>query len=303
MEKPMTIKIRYLALLAAVLFSTSAFAVDQKFDVYKEWGGNVPSNTAVQVNITCTSGDSGTINQTTSLTSGTHVTFTVLNVEDPTDCTITETTGLDHYTASYDVTYCDSNSCLDSSNDFNGCKFVDTYNADPQTCVIHNDPEPATVTITKSWIVEGGDQGYDPNYQIKLRCDDDETIWYDGQSYGGKVVVWAKASSTPKDFEFTIPRPGYPASNCTIIEVNNDSVVESDMSDCVPKDGYQYNSQGHYDRTKNLVDIEVSAGDEQACEIVNTVFFEGIPTLNQYGMAILALLMLGVGFVGFRRFV
>jgi len=33
------------------------------------------------------------------------------------------------------------------------------------------------------------------------------------------------------------------------------------------------------------------------------VFFEGIPTLNHYGMAILALLMLGVGFVGFRRFV
>ena len=33
------------------------------------------------------------------------------------------------------------------------------------------------------------------------------------------------------------------------------------------------------------------------------VRFEGIPTLNQYGLAILALLMLGVGFVGFRRFV
>jgi hypothetical protein len=33
------------------------------------------------------------------------------------------------------------------------------------------------------------------------------------------------------------------------------------------------------------------------------VFFEGIPTLSQYGMAIMALLMLGVGFVGFRRFV
>ena len=47
----------------------------------------------------------------------------------------------------------------------------------------------------------------------------------------------------------------------------------------------------------------MAAGDEIACEIVNTVFFEGIPTLNQYGMAILALLMLGVGLVGFRRLV
>ena len=42
---------------------------------------------------------------------------------------------------------------------------------------------------------------------------------------------------------------------------------------------------------------------DQSCVITNTVFFEGIPTLSQYGMAIMALLMLGVGFVGFRRFV
>jgi hypothetical protein len=39
------------------------------------------------------------------------------------------------------------------------------------------------------------------------------------------------------------------------------------------------------------------------CEIQATAFFEGIPTLSQYGMAIMALLMLGVGFFGFRRFV
>ena len=39
------------------------------------------------------------------------------------------------------------------------------------------------------------------------------------------------------------------------------------------------------------------------CTIIATAFFEGIPTLSQYGMAIMALLMLGVGFVGFRRFV
>ncbi len=39
------------------------------------------------------------------------------------------------------------------------------------------------------------------------------------------------------------------------------------------------------------------------CTVVGTVFFEGIPTLSQYGMALMALLMLGVGFVGFRRFI
>ena len=47
----------------------------------------------------------------------------------------------------------------------------------------------------------------------------------------------------------------------------------------------------------------LSAGEKYGCTIYNTVFFEGIPTLSQYGMAIMALLMLGVGFIGFRRFI
>ena len=49
-------------------------------------------------------------------------------------------------------------------------------------------------------------------------------------------------------------------------------------------------------------DIEVGDGMVE-CDIMATAFYEGIPTLSQYGMAIMVLLMLGVGFVGFRRFV
>ena len=51
-------------------------------------------------------------------------------------------------------------------------------------------------------------------------------------------------------------------------------------------------------------DFSFMLGDTEAgCDVVGGVFFEGIPTLSQYGMAIMVLLMLGVGFVGFRRFV
>ena len=39
------------------------------------------------------------------------------------------------------------------------------------------------------------------------------------------------------------------------------------------------------------------------CDVSGTLFFEGIPTLSHYGMAILALLMLGMGFIGIRRIV
>ena len=72
-------------------------------------------------------------------------------------------------------------------------------------------------------------------------------------------------------------------TNCTVYENVFDSSVESD-NDCA---GSTY------------VDV---ASPTATCTITNTVFFEGIPTLSQYGMAILALLMLGVGFVSFRRF-
>ena len=47
----------------------------------------------------------------------------------------------------------------------------------------------------------------------------------------------------------------------------------------------------------------IPAGGSSSCSITNTVFFEGIPTLSQYGLALMALLMLGVGVVGLRRFV
>ena len=59
----------------------------------------------------------------------------------------------------------------------------------------------------------------------------------------------------------------------------------------------------HPDEWRRLADEWYSFYSGREVLITNTVFFEGIPTLNQYGMAIMALLMLGVGFVGFRRFV
>lgn len=49
--------------------------------------------------------------------------------------------------------------------------------------------------------------------------------------------------------------------------------------------------------------IEVSIGMGDECTMTNTAFFGGIPTLNQYGMAVLALLMLGMGFIGMCRLV
>jgi hypothetical protein len=77
-----------------------------------------------------------------------------------------------------------------------------------------------------------------------------------------------------------IPDPS--GSVCNVWDTVQDSAVET-KTDCGP--------------------MAISPGNGNSCTFYYTVFFEGIPTLSQYGLAIMALLMLGVGFVGFRRFV
>lgn len=54
--------------------------------------------------------------------------------------------------------------------------------------------------------------------------------------------------------------------------------------------------------TDDCAAIPLAPGLNGECTIINTRFYEGIPTLSQYGLALLALLMLGMGVVGFRRF-
>ena len=80
-----------------------------------------------------------------------------------------------------------------------------------------------------------------------------------------------------------LPNPIMPYTVCDAVLVDVESAVEVDEGDCGS--------------------VTLMAGTPAECTIIATAFFEGIPTLSQYGMAIMALLMLGVGFVGFRRFV
>jgi hypothetical protein len=305
MEKPMTIKIRYLALLAAFLLPASAFAQSTftgTFTVTKGWESSNEdsySDVGVSVTINCSSGDH--VKQTTNLSASQDVVFTNTGMSDPSTCTITEDTPAG-FTANYYNG--DSNSATD-------CTWDDIGGTFSATCDITNTPDPATVTITKTWAVPQGDRGFDGGYTIKLNCDSrvlapsdsgedwNSWDWYSKCSDHCGAGVRSGYGDANQVYEFSLPGPAY-EGGCTLEEEAKDSLVEIDMSDCVPKDGSSEQS-----RRENEVStwIPVNPGDDISCEIVNTVFFEGIPTLNQYGMAILALLMLGVGFVGFRRFV
>ncbi len=79
----------------------------------------------------------------------------------------------------------------------------------------------------------------------------------------------------------TVDTTAGPARCSAIEEVSQSSGVES-VDDC----GWRF----------------IPAGSSDECTFTNTVFFEGIPTLNRYGLLLMALLMLGIGAVGFRRF-
>ncbi len=150
------------------------------------------------------------------------------------------------------------------------CNYTGVENGDANQCTITNTPQAVNIEVSKSWVIEGNNNDVNLNYGVYGYCD--------GNYLG------SQSGSGPSDGHFTFSYvPAYPNSSCQISEQTYDSSIEVDRGACGS--------------------LTISAGKGTACAITNTVFFEGIPTLSQYGMAIMALLMLGVGFVGFRRFV
>jgi hypothetical protein len=146
-------------------------------------------------------------------------------------------------------------------------------------CLVINIPDPVDVVIHKEWVIEGSSDadGVSQEFNITLTCE--------SEIIGGFQVNgdWRVHADGEGDATFTFQViPDFPSTTCEVDESVFDSAVEVD------------NGCGQF---------EVSVNNGHECTITNTVFFEGIPTLNQYGLALLALLMLGVGFVGFRRFV
>jgi len=205
------------------------------------------------------------------------------------NCNVTEDVP-ENYRANYECDLEAEGDCYDSDQAETRCAFPDVDPFGTYYCTITNTPDSAKITVTKSWVLEGASQGFDGGHTILGECNSEVV---GGTSFGkyktcnesSEKCYFAESrqeEAVEGVYEFTIPNPNYPYTDCVFDESTDDSVVDVD------------NGCGG---------MKLGAGGEIECEIVNTVFFEGIPTLNQYGMAILALLMLGVGFVGFRRIV
>ena len=189
------------------------------------------------------------------------------------------------------------------------CKYVATDDFVPQsgegqailpenTCEFVMAPPLAVYNVTKEWeFNDASSDDVNTTSLVDVICYN--TIWYNSSNGNVTLRDWETEFPVLIDDDETLTFPvqdpnrtyhvnPFPetlddATYCMANETVLDSAVETD-NQC---DG-------------DLLSVVNPSAD---CTITNSVFFEGIPTLSQYGMAIMALLMLGMGFVGFRRFV
>jgi hypothetical protein len=197
------------------------------------------------------------------------VTFVVNNIpQSGADCTVTESGGPDGYTPVL--------------NGGAGCSWDNVLNGN-YSCAIVNEADPAEYSVTLNWVVpDAGLEEETYDVDVNFICD---------------TEILTLNGGTP---------PGAPTNEFTVTMDDGDTFVitvdtEDGDTECTA-DQFLTQSGVETSATESCSGANLSAGDSVSCVFTNTVFFEGIPTLSQLGMAIMALLMLSVGLVGFRRF-
>ena len=218
----------------------------------------------VEVNLTCTGGLP--LNQSFEISEDRGVTFTLESFTDgqPT-CTVEEVVP-----AGYEAEYTAGGGGSPSSEP---CQFQGVTGGTSYVCNITNIPVPVGVEVEAVWDDQTAENGLPEEAFASLNCINVPT--------GPSSFNW----NISGDFTFTASVvPDVDGTTvCTVVYGSMVSAVEG--SGC-----------------EAPISVTQDGGD-QSCTITFGAFFEGIPTISQYGMAILVLLMLGIGFVGFRRFV
>lgn len=157
-----------------------------------------------------------------------------------------------------------------------GCTFPGVADQSSNPCDFDLTVDFVTFEVFKTWIDENPQFSNETFASADFSC----VNVFTGQGYStlaGNLNFAGLEASDSFDL-----RPHWDDStSCTVSEAVIGG-AESDASEC----------QG----------VAVTLGQDASCTIFNTRLFEGIPTLSHYGLAILALLMAGVGFVAFRRY-
>jgi uncharacterized repeat protein (TIGR01451 family) len=154
-------------------------------------------------------------------------------------------------------------------------------------CTIRNYPNPGELDITKEWVIEGaGGNVLDLEARIELIS----TAEVEG-SRECRGNSWCRKVTFDK---------GYESETKTLwVETSFEGTVislEEDLYDST------FVSENDCGGEVTVYPTGYLGNDGTAsCTFTNTAFFEGIPTLNQWGMLVMILLTLGIGLVGFRR--
>ena len=179
------------------------------------------------------------------------------------------------------------------------CQFNNIQDGGEAICYVFNRLLAHRIDVQKHWIDEQPSLGNPMYAHGRLECNSPYPYCYassgpqnlsqDGAQQGkGNAHYLQWDGQDAWDSGYVCPH--WDGTDCWVTEKIHDSAVESDVSDC---DG----------EVKGNVLFNIQPGEwESRCTVINTRIYEGVPTLSQYGLGVLALLMLGVGMVGFRRF-
>lgn len=242
------------------------------FAVSKSFSDN--STGEVEVSLVCNGGLPLTQSFTISPDLG--VTFTLRDFnEGSVNCTVTETIGAEGYSPSYD------NGTVVSTTE---CAYTGVTSG-AYSCDITNSLE--TFSFEVEYEMDDTTTDVDGNtVSYNLVCGP----LFDGYTYtqaGSFAIQGDDGLSDEFDFGQPVYEPNDDDDDLRTVCVVQDivpSVSTVDVAGCEAQ-SFEFGET------------------EGGCTLTASVFFEGIPTLSQYGLAIMALLMLGIGFVGFRRFV
>ncbi len=182
------------------------------------------------------------------------------------------------YTANYD---CQADASCSTSKGAGPCAFQGVEIGANNLCLIQNYVEPVAFTVNKQWLFTSNDSVIEDTARITLFCDN--VVDGDGEYINGSMI-WSWDFDVENASHTAAVYPRFDGStSCRAEEVVLSSAVESDGGCADP------------------VTIHVGDGPH-SCTVTNTVFFEGIPTLNQFGLLLFSALMLLTGMAATRRF-
>lgn len=183
------------------------------------------------------------------------------------------------YSPDYD---CQSGSSCSTSEGTGPCSFQNIGSGQENLCLIQNFLDPVELTVTKEWVYDNQIQAIDEIASIDLYCA--HVVDGDGEVLGNGLMHWSWLFNGNPASHKAIVYPEYDGTTkCWTAEIPSSSPAEP-VSSC---------SEG----------IFINPGDaERTCTVINTVFFEGIPSLNQYGLLLITALMVLTGLIAVRRY-